>query len=162
MEPESSLPHSQVAATCPYPEPARCSPSPHPTSWRSILILSSHLSLGLPSGLFPSFLFPLIRRHYKRRAPSPRPSGRFIRSSPKKKCTERHLYLQTVGVTLRHLTVILTQVCKRLTLKKHTSCRTCVNSYLCCGLRLCTFSTCGKAKVATPCWVHEPSLFLEQ
>ena len=29
---------------------------PHPTSWRSILILSSHLRLGLPSGLFPSEL----------------------------------------------------------------------------------------------------------
>jgi len=27
---------------------------PHPTSWRSILILSSHLRMGLPSGLFPS------------------------------------------------------------------------------------------------------------
>jgi len=27
---------------------------PHPTSWRSILILSSHLRLSLPSGLFPS------------------------------------------------------------------------------------------------------------
>ena len=27
---------------------------PHPSSWRSILILSSHLRLGLPSGLFPS------------------------------------------------------------------------------------------------------------
>ena len=27
---------------------------PHPTSWRPILILSSHLCLGLPSGLFPS------------------------------------------------------------------------------------------------------------
>jgi hypothetical protein len=28
--------------------------APHPTSWRSILIWSSHLRLGLPSGLFPS------------------------------------------------------------------------------------------------------------
>jgi hypothetical protein len=27
---------------------------PHPTSWRSVLILSPHLPLGLPSGLFPS------------------------------------------------------------------------------------------------------------
>ena len=26
----------------------------HPTSWRSILMLSSHLCLGLPMGLFPS------------------------------------------------------------------------------------------------------------
>ena len=30
------------------------SPQPSPTSWRSILILSSHLRLGLPNGLFPS------------------------------------------------------------------------------------------------------------
>ena len=27
---------------------------PHPTSWKSILILSTHLRLDLPSGLFPS------------------------------------------------------------------------------------------------------------
>ena len=27
---------------------------PHPTSWRSILILSTYLHLGLPSGLLPS------------------------------------------------------------------------------------------------------------
>ena len=27
---------------------------PHPTSWRSILILSTHLRLGLHNGLFPS------------------------------------------------------------------------------------------------------------
>ena len=27
---------------------------PHPTSWRSVLILTTHLCLGLPSGLFPS------------------------------------------------------------------------------------------------------------
>ena len=26
----------------------------HPTSWKSILILSTHLRLGIPSGLFPS------------------------------------------------------------------------------------------------------------
>ena len=46
MEPEYSLPHSQVPASW-----ARSiqSITPHPTSWRSILILSSHLYLGLPS-----------------------------------------------------------------------------------------------------------------
>ena len=32
------------------------SPYPHPTSWRSILILSTHLRLGLPSGF--SLRFP--------------------------------------------------------------------------------------------------------
>ena len=29
MEPEGLLPHSQVPATCPYPEPARSSPYLH-------------------------------------------------------------------------------------------------------------------------------------
>ena len=29
MEPEGSLPHSQMPATCPYPEAARSSPYPH-------------------------------------------------------------------------------------------------------------------------------------
>jgi hypothetical protein len=52
MEPEGSLPHSQV----PFPILNQLDPvhAPHPTSWRFILILSSHLLLGLPSGLFPS------------------------------------------------------------------------------------------------------------
>ena len=53
MEPEGSVPHSQEPATCPYPEPAI---NLHPISWISILILSSHLRLGVPSGLFPSGL----------------------------------------------------------------------------------------------------------
>jgi len=53
METESSLSHSQVPATCPYPDTNQFSPCP-PTSRRSILILSSHLRLGLPSGLFSS------------------------------------------------------------------------------------------------------------
>jgi len=34
---------------------------PHPTFWRSIIILSTHLRLGLPSGLFPSGFFITIR-----------------------------------------------------------------------------------------------------
>jgi hypothetical protein len=52
MEPEGSLPHSQEPAT--YSELYQSSPCPHPTSWRSIFILSSHERLGLPSGLRPS------------------------------------------------------------------------------------------------------------
>jgi hypothetical protein len=40
----------------PPPVPVLGQPNPvhTPTSWRSILILSTHLRLGLPSGLFPS------------------------------------------------------------------------------------------------------------
>ena len=54
MEPEGSLLHSQASATClSWASPIQ-SIYPHPTSWRSILILSTHLRLGLPSGLFPS------------------------------------------------------------------------------------------------------------
>ena len=57
MEPKGSSPHSQAHATCPYPELAPSSiqsTHPHPTSQISILILSSHLRLDLPSGLLPS------------------------------------------------------------------------------------------------------------
>ena len=41
---------------CPPPLPIlrHINAVPHTTLWRSILILSSHLRLGLPSGLFPS------------------------------------------------------------------------------------------------------------
>ena len=57
MEPESSLPPSQVPVTCPYSEPDQTCPCPlHPPSLRSILILSSHLLLGILSGLVPSGL----------------------------------------------------------------------------------------------------------
>ena len=45
---------------CPPPVPILRHPdpvhTPHPISWRSILILSSHQRLGLPSGPFPSGL----------------------------------------------------------------------------------------------------------
>jgi hypothetical protein len=45
MQPESSLPHLQEPATCPYSEPDQPSPCSHPTSCRSILILLSHLEV---------------------------------------------------------------------------------------------------------------------
>ena len=44
----------QWSATCPYPEPDQSSQCPPPNSRRSILILSFHLRLGLPSGLISS------------------------------------------------------------------------------------------------------------
>ena len=53
MVPESSLPRLQNPATCPYPEPDRSSPCPHPTSQTSIFIWS-YLCLGFPSGLLRS------------------------------------------------------------------------------------------------------------
>jgi hypothetical protein len=68
QESEGSSPHSQQFATSPYPEPVE----PHSTvnRPRSILIITSHLRLGLPSGLFLSgfrtktlhtFLSPAMR-----------------------------------------------------------------------------------------------------
>ena len=54
---------------------------PHPTSWRSNLILFTHLRLGLPSSLFPSgfptkTLYPSLLTH-TRHMPSPSHSSRF-------------------------------------------------------------------------------------
>ena len=46
MESEGSTLHSQQPATCPYPQPDQSSPCTHSTSWRSIWILSSHLTSG--------------------------------------------------------------------------------------------------------------------
>jgi hypothetical protein len=67
MEPEGSLPCLQEPFTGPYPEPDQSSPY-HPI--QSILMLCTHLRLGLRNGLFPSgfptnilyaFLFSPIR-----------------------------------------------------------------------------------------------------
>jgi hypothetical protein len=49
MEPEDPLACSQEPSTGPYPEPDQSNPY-HPITLRSILILSTHLRLGLPSG----------------------------------------------------------------------------------------------------------------
>ena len=45
----TSVPHLSLSWASPIQ-----SIYPHPTSWRSILILSTHLRLGFPSGNFPS------------------------------------------------------------------------------------------------------------
>jgi len=45
----TSVRHPSLSWTSPIQ-----STCPHPTSWRSILILSTHLCLGLPSGFLPS------------------------------------------------------------------------------------------------------------
>ena len=58
---------------------------PHPTSWRSVLILSTHLLLGLPSGLPPSCfptktLYTLLSSPTRAHLPSPSHSSRFYHS----------------------------------------------------------------------------------
>jgi hypothetical protein len=55
MEQGGSLPRSQEPSSGPYPEPDRSSPS-HPIQCllSYVLIFSTLLLLGLPSGLFPS------------------------------------------------------------------------------------------------------------
>ena len=52
MEPEGSLPRLQVSP--PAHILSQINPVHAPTSWTSIVILPSHLRLGLSSGLFPS------------------------------------------------------------------------------------------------------------
>ena len=53
MESEGSMPHSQGLSNNSCPEPNQPNYPQIPISLRSILILPSHLRLGLPKGLFP-------------------------------------------------------------------------------------------------------------
>ena len=53
MEPGGSMPHSQGLSKNSYLAESTQFPALIPIYSRSILILSSHLRLGLPKGLFP-------------------------------------------------------------------------------------------------------------
>ena len=63
MQPEVSLSHWQVSATCPCREPEVFSPYSHSTSWRFILILPSYLRLGLQVVSFPQVSTPKLCIH---------------------------------------------------------------------------------------------------
>jgi hypothetical protein len=54
MEPESSLSCSQEPAAGPYPKPDDLFHNVTPYFCKFLLILSSHLHLGLQNGIFPS------------------------------------------------------------------------------------------------------------
>jgi hypothetical protein len=54
MEPEGLLPPSQESTNSSILSQINSVHVPHPTYWRTILILPSHLGMGLPSGLFTS------------------------------------------------------------------------------------------------------------
>jgi hypothetical protein len=73
MEPEGSLPNSQVHATCLYPEPAQSSPYHTSYFFKIQLNIIPHLRLGLPSGLFPSG-FPIKTLYKLLPSPSELPS----------------------------------------------------------------------------------------
>ena len=60
---KGSLPHSQVHATCPTLNQFDPVCTPHPTSWRSILILFSHLRLSLQVVSFPQVSPPKPCKH---------------------------------------------------------------------------------------------------
>ena len=62
MEPEGSLPHQKSPPPALILARSIQSTVSYFTSWRSILILSSRLRLGLPSGLLPSG-FPTTTLH---------------------------------------------------------------------------------------------------
>jgi hypothetical protein len=64
MEPLRFIAVLQRPSTGPYPEPDQFSPYHPILSLGSILIVSSHLRLGLPSGLFPSISSHSINLSY--------------------------------------------------------------------------------------------------
>jgi len=58
MEPRSSLLCLEQHATSPNPKPDEYSPHPPKFYLKSILVLSSHLCLDIPNGLFPQVFQP--------------------------------------------------------------------------------------------------------
>jgi hypothetical protein len=74
MEPVSSLPHSQVPATCPYPEPARSSLYPHiPLPHVPFSLVSFHQIIS-PGPMLTVRMFRNRIRFYGEELLAPRPT----------------------------------------------------------------------------------------
>jgi len=56
MEPEGSLPHSEVPTIFPYPEPARSSPYPHIIIPITLIIFCENGGLKIIAAFFRSFV----------------------------------------------------------------------------------------------------------
>jgi hypothetical protein len=56
MEPEGSLAHSEMPATCPYPGPARSSPYPHILIPITLIIFCENGGLKILAAFFRSFV----------------------------------------------------------------------------------------------------------
>ena len=79
---------------------------PHPTSWRSILILSTHLCLGLQSGLLPSglhtYLLTYLLTYSMVQSPSWETRLQLVKKFPAFHGTRRFI---TALTTVRHLSL---------------------------------------------------------
>ena len=67
MEPEGSLPHSQVPTTCPYPEPARSCPCPT-SHFLKIHLLANYVAAAVNQPAIyrlPTFHLPNLMSHFR-------------------------------------------------------------------------------------------------
>jgi hypothetical protein len=70
MGPEGSFPHSQVSATCPYPEPAQSSPYPHILleffeGLNLLLCLVSYVDIAFALNVNKDLETPYLAEEYK-------------------------------------------------------------------------------------------------
>jgi hypothetical protein len=95
MEPESSLPHSQVPATCPYPEPTPSSPQT-PSHFLKI-----HLNIILPSTSgSPQWSLSLRFPYQHPVHTSPLPHTRHM---PRPSYSARYYHPHDIGLALVHV-----------------------------------------------------------